>query len=109
MNPTTDVPIRIEPAAAERVRELGLQAELDCVLDHTQKTVADLRRLEVALYDDPDEPGKPRVHLLAVVNHADSPDDALDATWGRWFVAAFPPEVCRWFGFDVRYRGEDEQ
>jgi hypothetical protein len=108
MTSTTGVPIRIEPEAAERLRELGLQTELDRLLDHTRKTVADLRRIDVALYDDPDESAQPRVHLLAVVDHAYSPDDDQEASWGRWFVTAFPPTGCRWFGVDVRYRGEDE-
>jgi hypothetical protein len=43
------LPIDVTPEAAARVAQLGMQAELESMLEHTSRTVPDLRGLRVVL------------------------------------------------------------
>ncbi len=57
MTPTT-IRITVTPEAAVRVAELGMQAELDQMLEHTRQTVPGLKSIEVQEtlpYDTGDE------------------------------------------------------
>jgi hypothetical protein len=107
MAATTTIPVVISPDAARRVEELGMRRELEEMLDHTRRAVAALRSIEVSLYHDPDEPGQPHVVLTGWRDGPASVDLATWDQWVDWFVRAFPPHVCRWFSFEVRYRGAD--
>ncbi len=98
------VPVHVAPDAAARVVELSREGEFEAMLQHTRQAVAGLRAIEVGLYDDPDEPGQPRVIITAVKGAPAGPEDMTWEEWGHWFVRTFPPGVCRWFGFDVEYR-----
>jgi hypothetical protein len=94
--PTT-VPLTITPEAAARVAELGMQAELERMLDHTRQTVPGLRSIEVQLalpYDTGDET------TLIIEVGMDDPyrlDDPTWEQWSYWQISTFPPHVCRYF------------
>ena len=93
---TGTIPVTVTPEAAERVAELGMQAELQQMLDHTLRTVPNLRSVEVLLalpYDTGDETS---ITLQALVDHPNPVKDRTELEWDAWQLAAFPPDVC-WF------------
>jgi hypothetical protein len=93
----TTIPITVKPEAAARVAELGMQAELERMLEHTLQTVPGLRSIEVqeALpYDTGDET---TILILATLAESHPEYDRTDSAWGRWKVTTFPPDVCRYF------------
>ena len=97
MNQTTTIPVTVTPEAAARVAELGMQHELDQMLQHTLQTVSDLQSIEVHLAEPYDTGDTPRVIIEA---RRAGPLLLLDRTewqWGDWEVRTFPPEVCEHF------------
>lgn len=96
MTPTT-IPIIITPEAAARVAELGMQAELEQMLEHTCQTVPGLRSIKVEEelpYDtDPDS----SIGIWVARDDPHLEEDTTDREWGRWLVRTFPPDVCRYF------------
>jgi hypothetical protein len=96
MSPTT-IPVTVTPEAAARVAELGMQAELERMIEHTRQSVPGLRSIEVqeALpYDTGDE-----TTIVIQVTMADPhlDRDPTNTDWDRWMVTTFPPDVCRYF------------
>jgi hypothetical protein len=100
------IPVQLATDALARVDELQMQRQFEAMLEHTKQSVPDLQTIEVTLYRDPHEPDEPRIHITAIKAGPSSPNDPTWDNWGHWFVRAFPPEVCRWFGFDVDYRDD---
>jgi hypothetical protein len=90
------IPIAVTPEAAARAAELGMQAELQRMIDHTLQTISGLRRINVVLdppYDTGDDPyitieaiKDPATYLLG---------DPEGRRWGNWKITTFPPEVCQ--------------
>jgi hypothetical protein len=107
MAETTTVPITIEPEAAARVAELGMQRELEEMLAHAQQTVPNLRALEVQLalpYDTGDETS---LTIQATIR-GDHPDGLnTRKQWGKWLVRAYSPDVWRYFVLQVVYGNND--
>jgi hypothetical protein len=100
--PTT-VLVTVSPEAAARVAELGMQAELDRMIEHTRQTVLSLRRIDVVIepvYDTHDETG---IRIEAVQAGAYPDDGSTEWEWHEWLVAAFPPHVYSNFAVLVRY------
>jgi hypothetical protein len=94
----TTIPVCITPEAAGRVAELGMQVELEQMLEHTRQTVPGLRAVEVQLalpYDTGDET------TLVIQATKDFPHhltyDPTEDEWGQWKVTTFSPDVCRHF------------
>jgi hypothetical protein len=93
----TTIPVTVTSKAAERVAELGMQAELERMLEHTRQKVPGLRSIEVQLalpYDTGDETS------IVIQARRDNPhlsNDPTDWDWGGWKVDTFPPDVCRYF------------
>src|SRR5438132_476869 len=94
---TTTIPTTVAPKAAARVVELGFQADLERMLEHTRLTVPGLRAIDVTLEDDPcpgEDPG------VVIWSHREDPgpgDDPTDRQWGEWEAQTFPPEVSQHF------------
>src|ERR1700736_4738771 len=83
---TTEVSITMTPEARGWVEALGLERELETMLDHTRQTVPRLHSIEVTRYDDPDDPNTPRVIITAWQN-GPSPAGASDGSqWVRWMI-----------------------
>ncbi len=107
--PPTTIPVTITPEAAERLAELGMQRELDLMIEHTKQTVPGLHAITVILepcYDTRDEPG---ITIKATVDPPNLEDDPTEMDWGRWQVRTFPPEVCEHFIMMTTYRTADER
>jgi hypothetical protein len=104
MAASTAVSVEVTPEAAARIEQLGLRPEFEKMVEHTKQTVDDLQSIEVVVYDDPYEPGEPRMVITAWRSGPGSVDDPTWDRWVDWAVRTFPPDVCRWFGFHVSYR-----
>ncbi len=98
MSAPTTIPVMVEPEAAERVAELGLQAEFARMLEHARQTIPGLRRIDVALvpaYDTGDDPG---IFMDAVRDASFfAENDPIRHRWREWVLSAFPPDVHRHF------------
>lgn len=98
MSTTATIPITIEPEAQARINELGMQREFEQMLEHTLRTIPDLRAIGVTPAYDYEEGGEPRITIDAY-----RPDpgpgkyDPTDQQWGEWQMRAFPPEVFQHF------------
>jgi hypothetical protein len=98
MAATTDVSVVIEPDAAARVAELGMEAELQRMLEHLKQSVPNLHtlRVEFDAQCNPDE-----MASIILWAHREMPEDPLtdDVHWnfGGWLAETFSPEVCLTF------------
>ena len=94
---TTTIPVTVTPEAAERVAELGMQAELERMLEHSRQTVPGLRAIEVQLalpYDTGDETS---VIIQATRAGPFRPEDPTQRKWDDWQMNSFSPDVYRHF------------
>jgi hypothetical protein len=101
MTVPTTVPVQIEEDAAARIAELGLQHEFEMLIQHTQQTVANLRSIDVTRYDDPLEPGPPRVLFMAWLNGDRSQEEPVREEWIRWILEQMPPRVLHWISLQI--------
>jgi len=107
MTTIVQIPVEVSVEANARIAELGMQREVEAMIEHTWQTVPGLTAISIDEYYDFEEPGPPRV-LLTGWREGDGvePDAyAPEWLWGSWAVRNFPPEVMRWLGFALRYRG----
>jgi hypothetical protein len=94
------IPVTVTEEAGGRVADLGMQRELEQMLDWARQNVADLRGVRVALggpliYRDE----RPTVILWA---HRDWPADKgplplVEWEWAGWKAQTFAPQVCTSF------------
>jgi hypothetical protein len=101
MTAAANIPVFVTGDAEERLQELGMRNELEAMFEHTKKTVPGLRAIEVSPFFEQDGT------MLMITAYKDPPDTEEDPTqrdWYSWLVEAFPPQVHRWFLFDVDYR-----
>jgi hypothetical protein len=94
--PTT-IPVTITPEAAARAAELGIQADIERIIEHARNTVPGLRSLEVSIrecYDSYEETGI-LIHGGRDVSYR--PDDPTERQWDKWVISTFPPQVLEHF------------
>jgi hypothetical protein len=98
MASTTDIPVLIEPDAAERIAELGLQKELDKMLDHAKQTVPGLHRLRVEVDYRANMGEEDALTIWAYREYpgGEPENDRADRQFGLWAIDTFPPDVKRW-------------
>ena len=97
MHATQAIPLTVEPEAAALVAELGLQAELEQMLDHARRTITGLQSLGVKFAPAYDT-GEEGIIIEAVRSPASR--ETSDWTWeqfSRWKVSTFSPDVWRYF------------
>jgi hypothetical protein len=101
MAEATTIPITVTPEAAECVGRLGMQAELQRLLEHTLQTVPALKRIEVVL--DPPYDSGIEDHVTIEATRSDSLrlEDPTWEQWGAWRDSTFPPDVCWHIGMDM--------
>jgi hypothetical protein len=90
--PSTNVPITIRPAAAARIAELGMQTEMQQMIEHALHVVPELAAIEVEVAERYDTGGEPGVSIVAY-SEALTPDDNTWWDVSRWAVTTFPPQV----------------
>jgi len=108
MATTTNIPVAITPEATARIAALGIQREVDEMLEHTRQTIGDLESIEIETWDDEYEPGHAHLTIIGWRSAPTSGEEMarLVEGWVHWFVRTFPPDVLRWFGFEVLSRDE---
>jgi hypothetical protein len=94
---TTTVPVTVLPEAATRVTELGMQAELERMLEHTRHTVPGLRAIEVQLALPYDTGEETTIIIEATRDHPHLTNDPTDMDWAAWKRESFPPKVWEHF------------
>jgi hypothetical protein len=93
----------VEPEAAARITQLGIQKEVDCMLDYAVKHVRGIRRVEICLLDPDDMYDEP--HLSANAYRALElwTDDHRDIDHFRdWKSDNFTPDVLWRFDLHIR-------
>jgi hypothetical protein len=97
MHTTHAIPVTVDPEAAALVSDLGLQTELERMLEHARQTVSGLLRLDVKFgpaYDT----GEERVIIEAVRDRASRGTTGwTPMEYGRWQSTTFSPDVHRHF------------
>jgi hypothetical protein len=107
MNAVPMVPVTVRPEAAARVVEMGLQAELEQMLEHVQQVVPQLRSIEVRAEEPYDTGAEPGVSVWAWTG---LPWQQIDAVWrslARWRGTFFSPAVRERLSVDVLPGGND--
>ncbi len=104
MTPTTTVPVKISPDAAQHVAALGMQTEFEQMLEYIRNHVPDLVGIAVSLHE-PYETGDEDVVLIEAVRTEES--FSLDTTdyWKlrSWYADAFPADVRRHFPLTISH------
>jgi hypothetical protein len=108
MSITTIVPINVTPEAASRVADLGMQRELEQMLEHTRQVVPGLQAIKVSLAPPYDTGDEPRVVIEPTMVNSNGPDNSAEKEWDRWIVNAFSPDVGQHFCLLTVYGAGDE-
>jgi hypothetical protein len=105
------IPMTITDEAAARVKELGLQCELDQIIEHARQTLKGLRRLRVVLEDDPNWPKDDPLVTIWAIHEPIPPEKWTDLTawheWGKWMYETFPPQVLNYLHLTSVYGDDD--
>ncbi len=99
--------VTVTEEAAARVAELGLQAELEQMIEKARQMVPALKRIEVVLvptYDIGDEPG---INIQATRGDAFRLDDPTEARWSLWKRQTYSPDVWRHFQLFTHHEAND--
>lgn len=92
---TTTIPVTVDPEAADLVTQLGMQTELDRMLEQARQMIPGLRRLQVVFAPPYDTGPDPSVVIEAYRDpSARQPNDSTWDLFSRWKITTFPPEVC---------------
>jgi len=89
-----NVPVTIEPEAAQRIAQLGFEKQVEQMIDHARQNLPGLVRIEVVLnirYEEPDS--EDGVFIEAWCNRPYDPADRTQWELGSWAVITFPPQV----------------
>jgi hypothetical protein len=90
---STTVSVTVRPDASARVAALGMQTELQQMIDHVRQVVPDLEAVEVEIAERYDLGGEPGVSVIAYSDRPFLPDDTTSWQIRRWAVENFPPQV----------------
>jgi len=108
MATTTEIPVHFTPEAVARIAQLGIEREVQLMIEHTRQSISGLESIDVETWDDESEPGES--HLTINAWRPGTSKSLLDYApkdeWVRWFLDTFPPDVLRWLSFDLYFREE---
>jgi hypothetical protein len=89
--------MRISAEAKAQIKEVGMQAEFDQMVQHTREVFPDLIDLEVTVTYPIEHDCEPSIVLWATLPHRGLKYDPREDEWGRWLVTTFSPDVFRHF------------
>jgi len=92
MNAAT-IPVTITPEAAQRTAELGLQSQVQSMIDYARQNLPDLDRIEVILVDRIELGEEDGVTIHAYGRRPYDPEDRFCDRISYDMVRQFPPEV----------------
>lgn len=104
MSTATTIPVTVTDEATERIKEFGLQAPFETMLQYARENIPGLRSIEVRLSYAPWMSADPTIILDFYRAHP--PKGVVDPTskyWSKWFVDAFPPEIVIHFSYLTHY------
>jgi hypothetical protein len=93
MSTLTAIQTSVAPEAAARIAELGMQTEVDRMLDYARRHIPGLVRMEVILNERYDEDSPSGVAIDVYSQRQFDPADQTDSVLSRWMINSFPPEV----------------
>jgi hypothetical protein len=100
MTTTTVPPVTVTPDAAARLAELGLETEVDQILEHARQVLPELARIEVVRIDRYDMGGEPGIAVEAYGKNYSSPDAGIFWKLADWMATTFPPAVLEHVSVD---------
>jgi hypothetical protein len=106
MSAPSTVPVTVTEQAAAHVAELGMQAELEQLIEQTRRLVPALKHIEVVLalpYDTGDEPG---IVIEAWRGDTYRPGDPAEDQWDDWKIRTYSPDIWRHFTMMTHYLGD---
>ena len=89
----TRVPVTIRPDAAARIAELGMQTEMQQMIDRALQIVPELAAIEVEVAERYDTGGEPGVSIVAYSDRPFVPEEFFSWDVSRWAVQTFPSQV----------------
>jgi hypothetical protein len=107
MSTIPTVPVAIMPEAAARVAELGMQAELEHLLERVRQVVPELRHINVELESPYDTGGELGVSVLAWTRLPWQQVNDVKRSLARWRRATFSPPICEHLFISVLCGGND--
>jgi hypothetical protein len=93
MTTSATIPVTVTPEAAARIAKLGIQAEVDRMIDYARHNIPELARIEVNLYDRYELGDEPGLSVDIYSRHPFDQGDCFTRDMGHWVVRTFPPEV----------------
>ena len=102
------IPVTISPDSQARVAELGLQDELDDVLEFTTTTLRDIHSVAITLFRDELEPDGQSLRITVWKAAPYLRRDPERKTWIDGVVQMTTDSFRRWFVFDVYPVGEND-
>lgn len=88
------IPVTIQPDAAAFLAEIGMERDLERMLDHAKATIAHLYAIDIELHDYP-ETGPPSLTIHAHRDPYPGESDRAWLTFSNWAGATFRPEVLQ--------------
>lgn len=101
------VPITITPEAAECVARLGMQAELERLLEHALQTVPALKRIEVVLEPPYDTGAEDKITIGAIRGDPHWLDDPTWQQWRDWIIQTSSSDVLWHFHLHMTHEASD--
>jgi hypothetical protein len=95
MTTSATVPLTVAPEAATRIAALGLQAAVERMIDRARRSLPELERIEVLLYDRYEAGDEPGIAIETYSRRPFDPSERPDQDLIRWTVTEFPPEVLQ--------------
>ncbi len=95
MNAAT-VPVTITPEAAKRAAELGLQTQVQSMIEYALQNLPDLDRIEVILVDRTELGEEDGITIDAYGKRPYDPAETYTSKMIRDMVTQYPPEVL-WY------------
>ena len=93
MQTSASVLVTVTPEAAARIAGLGIQAEVDRMLDYARRHLPELDRIEIVLYDRYEQGDEPGLAIEAFSRRPFNPADRVEDDLVRWMVTEFPPTI----------------
>jgi hypothetical protein len=104
MATSTLVPTTVSSAAKARIAELGLNAQVERMIDYARENLPSLSRIEVSLNERDDEEAPPGVAVAAYSREEAASASRIFWDLASWATAEFPPEVLE--HLHLSYRSE---
>jgi hypothetical protein len=101
------IPLEVTEETAAHIATLGMQHELELMLDWVRRNVAALQGIRVAMTGHcgwGNAPPSVLIWAYQTPPAEDAPLDLVEWDWGGWKAQTFPPQVCSAFTLMCTYQ-----